>query len=167
MFDVNWLWIEIVDMKQNEGLAMLRRAITATARTDPEAAAFLADGLRLAATGAVATLDEGLGIRGRGIASLATRERLSRRDRHLRRAFALVPFNEDTSTPARIRELASEIGMFEASTWRWSRHHAQPPARLSPLQCELWFALSSAPAPTSATHLKRIIAEHQTPGFDG
>lgn len=155
-------------MKQDEGLAMLTRAIEAARRIDPQAASWLADGLHLVRVGSAKSLDLALGIRARGIASLATRERLAVRDRHVRCAFTLIEFNEGTTTASRIRELASEVSLFAASTWQWSRRHAQPPARLTPLQVELWHAHRCGSVPTSEPQLKRIVAaaDHERGPFD-
>ncbi len=68
-------------MNQSERLGMLMRCIDAARGVDPEAAEFLATGLHLATIGTVATLDQGLGIRGPGLASIGTLARLARRDR--------------------------------------------------------------------------------------
>ncbi|MFB1488408.1 MULTISPECIES: hypothetical protein [unclassified Thiocapsa] len=147
-------------MRQDEPLHLLTRAIEAAHGTDPEAARWLADGLALVQAGAARSLDIALQIRGRGISSLETRERLARRDRHVCRAFTLIAFSESTTTTSRVRELASELVMFEQTSWRWSRDHAQPPARLTPLQVELWHALQCGPVPTSRTSLTRIVSSN-------
>lgn len=156
-------------MKQDEGLAMLTRAIEAARAIDPEAAAFLADGLHLVRSGSARSLDLALGIRGRGIASIATREQEARRNAHLIAAFQLVPFDEFTTTTARVRELAEAIADFQAITWKWSQHHEAPPRRLTALQEHLWRAHRCGRVPTSPTQIGRIVTgtNHEIHGFDG
>ncbi|QVL46756.1 MAG: hypothetical protein KFB96_13375 [Thiocapsa sp.] len=148
-------------MKPSERLAMLERVITAARVIDPTAAAFLADALHQAATGSAETIDEGLGLRGPGIKRIAWHARMTRRNEHLRNAFTLTPFGENTETDDRIKDLVGAIQRFEASSWKWSQHYPEPPERLSPRACELWHAMRNGPCPASESQLKRIVLDRQ------
>lgn len=104
--------------------------------------------------GAVDTLDEALGLVGApGRERAATRWRRAQRDRHLRRALALV---EGDSPWRRCLALEREIERFESVIWpRW-RDRTAPPPEASRLRAELFQARRLDALPTTARQLSNI-----------
>ncbi len=124
----------------------------------PETASWFAAGVHSFLSGQEKTLCKALGCRAAGQCAPTTEAAFRRRNRHLQNAYILVECPPEASTLDRCRTLAHALERFEATSWRWSKDHAEPPARLDALQAELWHALKTgAPTVTSARHLQRLV----------
>ena len=94
-------------------------------------------------------MSRALALRARGCESIHAAEARLARDEAIRRAFRLHN--------GRLAEFRRIVLRFTAITWPRVCGLEAPPARLTPVQCELFRAAVNGPIPTSARQLRRVI----------
>lgn len=144
----------------HDRIRRLAAAVQARRALPDDLAAWLGDGLQSwIDSGGRGSLDRALGLKGKGVRSLETRDAKRRRDAAL--AIAAEFSHDGQSRPVdwRARYLAQAIQRFEARTWPRVRDHDHPPQRFGRLDRALFYARAAngRPLPTTAKYLRARI----------
>jgi len=115
-------------------------------------ARWLGDGLQhWLASGGRGSLDTFLGLRGAGVRTVETHDRVRRRDAALAHALEFAHDGQPRAASWRAKRLADAIERFEARTWPRVRDCDRPPERLSRLERNLFEARAANGQPLPQT----------------